>query len=743
MLCCWDPEYPFPAKWREDDQREPDTKPLIPEVQLPRLPWASGTSSEDIPYHLKEWTLCIVLKNVDNPSLNAAARASLGKVCNLTDKLKEFCKCLPGTRSEREAFAKSIRASIPPNELLAAGGAPSGGAPAPSSGSFRKFTKMATSISTELDFVTEKTWATLVKGTLLKRLHKFKLETEGYLSRDEDQIFILVRAPNASLEREAQRIKCKVKFDEAVDPGLKFWEVDSNVRQDQENYTKKQANAILQDMARRFPEFPDRECQVFKDENEEMYSHRIHIWRRAFGKDPRTQIQWKSRSEPGCWWRWKSEQEFNEDFEASLAAPDSAPPKIDAKTITQLKKTPWECGIKNGKWVNLADEQKVCRNMYPVYSPFEVEPHHRHLFQRSEVRSNAGSGRPRQDQSGQTPKFFVDSEIIEVTRSLVDQALDLGLMAEKGFLDSGDGGGFLCLHNTLPTTSRECPDELAKLRLCWVTWWRCSYSDHASDRWGTNRVRTSDQLHAAPRGWLRPLCQPLSEIQDYFGSKIALYFAWLGVRHRVIPIHSPLTHACRNSPQNYTLWLMFPAALGLALSLATAVKGPEWVGNSTPGFQVGGQIQAAFSGCVVLWAVLFNKFWLREEKVCALMWGTLGVEGDEPARPQFQGEMRRSPITDRDERYLLPRLARRKLHPRYPLIHDLQVLLHHAAQALHVRQLPDHGLRHRGAAPHLRPHVHAQSPVDRQGIGRLQTVGRAGRERDAGKRVTQCIPINH
>jgi hypothetical protein len=54
---------------------------------------------------------------------------------------------------------------------------------------------------------------------------------------------------------------------------------------------------------------------------------------------------------------------------------------------------------------------------------------------------------------------------------------------------------------------------------------------------------------------------------------------------------------------------------------------------------------------------LFNKFWRREERHCARAWGTLGVEDDEPARPQFRGEIRRSPITDRDERFF-PRAER-------------------------------------------------------------------------------------
>jgi hypothetical protein len=50
----------------------------------------------------------------------------------------------------------------------------------------------------------------------------------------------------------------------------------------------------------------------------------------------------------------------------------------------------------------------------------------------------------------------------------------------------------------------------------------------------------------------RPFAQPLSDIREYFGEKVALYFAWLGY---------------------YTIYLLFPAILGCLMLILYAVRG--------------------------------------------------------------------------------------------------------------------------------------------------------------------------
>ncbi|XP_022715088.1 anoctamin-like protein At1g73020 [Durio zibethinus] len=80
--------------------------------------------------------------------------------------------------------------------------------------------------------------------------------------------------------------------------------------------------------------------------------------------------------------------------------------------------------------------------------------------------------------------------------------------------------------------------------------------------------------------------QPLDEIYAYFGTKIAVYFAFLGM---------------------YTRWMLFPAAFGLILQLIDF-----------------GSLQLlvlpAFFISIVLWAVLFFQFWKRKNSALSARW---------------------------------------------------------------------------------------------------------------------------
>ncbi|XWS16255.1 hypothetical protein CRYUN_Cryun34aG0069300 [Craigia yunnanensis] len=80
--------------------------------------------------------------------------------------------------------------------------------------------------------------------------------------------------------------------------------------------------------------------------------------------------------------------------------------------------------------------------------------------------------------------------------------------------------------------------------------------------------------------------QPIDEIYVYFGTKIAVYFAFLGM---------------------YTRWMIFPAAFGLILQLVDF-----------------GSLQLlvlpAFFISVVLWAVLFFQFWKRKNSALSARW---------------------------------------------------------------------------------------------------------------------------
>lgn len=99
---------------------------------------------------------------------------------------------------------------------------------------------------------------------------------------------------------------------------------------------------------------------------------------------------------------------------------------------------------------------------------------------------------------------------------------------------------------------------------------------------------------------------PLDDIKEYFGEKIALYFAFT-------------EHSAK--------WLLFPAIIGLPLQVAVFAMNDY----NAPFLPV-------FSVLIALWAVFMLELWKRKEKTIAMVWGTLGFEETEVDRPDFQGE---------------------------------------------------------------------------------------------------------
>lgn len=81
----------------------------------------------------------------------------------------------------------------------------------------------------------------------------------------------------------------------------------------------------------------------------------------------------------------------------------------------------------------------------------------------------------------------------------------------------------------------------------WVTFWRPSSSEAGAI------FVTSDGGEIKDCQLLeRPFAQPLRDVREYFGEKVALYFAWLGY---------------------YTVYLLFPAVLGCFMLILYAVRG--------------------------------------------------------------------------------------------------------------------------------------------------------------------------
>ncbi|CAG0919431.1 unnamed protein product [Notodromas monacha] len=110
--------------------------------------------------------------------------------------------------------------------------------------------------------------------------------------------------------------------------------------------------------------------------------------------------------------------------------------------------------------------------------------------------------------------------------------------------------------------------------------------------------------------WLDLIC-------NYFGVKIAFYFAWLG---------------------HYTTALLLPGIAGLAY----------WCGFCNAGDQVSEDAGFVLLAVVnVIWATVFLEAWKRKEKELAYKWGTLDQRDEllTDPRPMYTGPIEVSPVT--------------------------------------------------------------------------------------------------
>ncbi|NXG40273.1 ANO8 protein, partial [Dromaius novaehollandiae] len=136
------------------------------------------------------------------------------------------------------------------------------------------------------------------------------------------------------------------------------------------------------------------------------------------------------------------------------------------------------------------------------------------------------------------------------------------------------------------------------------------------------RGGTGGHRGSLPRS--RPRHPPPDEICDYFGVKIAMYFAWLGF---------------------YTSAMVYPAVFGSILYTFTE--------SDQTSQDICCVVFAIFN---VIWATLFLEEWKRRGAEFAYKWGTLDTpaESIEEPRPQFRGVKRISPVTSAEEFYYPP-----------------------------------------------------------------------------------------
>ncbi|KAL7572520.1 hypothetical protein ACA910_000344 [Epithemia clementina (nom. ined.)] len=113
--------------------------------------------------------------------------------------------------------------------------------------------------------------------------------------------------------------------------------------------------------------------------------------------------------------------------------------------------------------------------------------------------------------------------------------------------------------------------------------------------------------------------QPLTSIEEYFGEKVAFYFAWL---------------------QHTASHLIFLTVMGLIVFLAQVCSG-NW---DTP-------LRPYFSVCVMIWTFVVLVNWRKRANFLAHEWGTMNYKEQETTRPQFHGEFVKDEITGEDILY--------------------------------------------------------------------------------------------
>lgn len=163
--------------------------------------------------------------------------------------------------------------------------------------------------------------------------------------------------------------------------------------------------------------------------------------------------------------------------------------------------------------------------------------------------------------------------------------------------------------------------------------------------------------------------QPYGEIKNYFGSEIALYFAWLGFyTAMLVPLaiigfivfiygigsagsHPPVEDVCDSA--NKGKWIMCPLCdrqcsyWDLASSTCLYAYVTHFFDND---WTVGLALIAS------VWATLFLEFWKRRQATLAQEWHTDDFEEEEePLRPEYSATvttLRRNEVTGKLEPYV-------------------------------------------------------------------------------------------
>ena len=169
-------------------------------------------------------------------------------------------------------------------------------------------------------------------------------------------------------------------------------------------------------------------------------------------------------------------------------------------------------------------------------------------------------------------------------------------------------------------------------------------------------LHNNDVREELSRNWfsfrVSPWEQPIDDVKEYLGEKVALYFEFVG---------------------HYTTWLL-PLSIGGILVTFDLVVETSVYGSLDEAL-LGGYTIPFFCIFVSFWAQLMIEYWKRKQATRAMEWGTTLFEEEETDRPEFKGEMIRSIVNGKKMRYFAPAEKAKKIMWSYFIICLMMLLV--------------------------------------------------------------------
>ncbi len=151
---------------------------------------------------------------------------------------------------------------------------------------------------------------------------------------------------------------------------------------------------------------------------------------------------------------------------------------------------------------------------------------------------------------------------------------------------------------------------------------------------------------------IQPWEQPIDEVKEYLGEKVALYFEFLG---------------------HYTTWLRWLMFAGLLVAIDLFVE--TILDNSISDALLAAYSLPFYCIFVSFWSQLMIEYWKRREARKAMEWGMSDFEQQQSQRPEFKGLPIRSVIDGKLIKYFDSRTKARKLWYSYFVIGLMMVLV--------------------------------------------------------------------